>query len=143
MYISPRIKSLLSRIGLAEKQGNLIWHFLPSRNFIFFPKDWLKRTGLIKSLLSRIGLAEKQGNLMWRFLPPRNFIFFPKSWLIRTSLDKKFVESFSSGKKIGKIDRTLLVLSNFYLFLQELAHYYLKQMLLSYESIDLRNELGS
>ncbi|MEG3017310.1 hypothetical protein, partial [Carnobacterium sp.] len=43
-------------------------------------------------------------------------------WLIRTGLDKKFVELFISGKKIRKIDRTLFVLSNFYLFLEELAH---------------------
>ncbi|AOA02563.1 hypothetical protein BFC23_08630 [Carnobacterium maltaromaticum] len=62
---------------------------------------------------------------MWRFLPPRNFIFFPKSWLIRTSLDKKFVEPVRPGKKIGKIDGTLFVLSNFYLFLEELAFQYL------------------
>ncbi|WP_236658846.1 hypothetical protein, partial [Carnobacterium maltaromaticum] len=50
------------------------------------------------------------------------FIFFPKSWLIRASLNKKLVEPVNSDKKIGKIDRTLFVLSNFYLFLEELAH---------------------
>ena len=31
--------------------------------------------------------------------------------------NKKLIEPVSSGKKIGKIDRTLFVLSNFYLFL--------------------------
>ncbi|GED48775.1 hypothetical protein CMA01_11850 [Carnobacterium maltaromaticum] len=42
-------------------------------------------------------------------------------YLFQDMVDKKFVEPFSSDKKIGKIDRTLFVLSNFYLFLEELV----------------------
>ncbi|MEG1046443.1 hypothetical protein, partial [Carnobacterium sp.] len=57
----------------------------------------------------------------WRFLPSQIFIFFSRSWLKRTSLNKKFVEPVSSGKKIGKIDMALFAISNFYLFLEELA----------------------
>ncbi|AOA01216.1 hypothetical protein BFC23_01220 [Carnobacterium maltaromaticum] len=37
-------------------------------------------------------------------------------------MNKKFVKPVNSGKKIGKIDRTFFVLSNFYLFLEELTH---------------------
>jgi hypothetical protein len=42
--------------------------------------------------------------------------------LLNPPYNKKLVEPISSGKKIGKIDRALFALSNFYLFLEELAH---------------------
>ncbi|CAD5900918.1 hypothetical protein CMALT430_390038 [Carnobacterium maltaromaticum] len=29
----------------------MMWRFLPPRNFIFFPKDWLIRTGLDKKFV--------------------------------------------------------------------------------------------
>jgi hypothetical protein len=53
-----------------------MWRFLPPRNFIFFPKDWLKRTGLNKKFVEPVSSGKKIGKIDMAFFAISNFYLF-------------------------------------------------------------------
>ncbi|AOA02138.1 hypothetical protein BFC23_06360 [Carnobacterium maltaromaticum] len=53
-----------------------MWRFLPHRNFIFFSKDWLKRTSLDKKFVEPVRPGKKIGKFDVAFFATSKFHLF-------------------------------------------------------------------